>query len=507
MKKQKKTADTFQKIEVHFEQDLPEEEGAVSDLKINYKPDPPKQKSPEAGEIPDGEAFSAEEKQRAEEDDTADGADCLEQAVSEDRAESSSETGTAVRRRRYQTDETPRTGRKKKSHSRLKTVMLTIVLFVVATMLTFGYSLWREFSAAESVKGKEIEVTIEEGTSTREVAAKLKEAGVIRYEMPFLLKMYFSDYKGKLRYGTFQLNDGMCLSDIIKNMATGGALKKEASFTIPEGYTIEMTAAKLEKENIMTAQEFLTAVEKAAATFSYKDQLPEKEDVPYQLQGYIYPDTYFVSEGMTGDELTAKILEEFIRKFDTQRLEAAKKAGLTVEEVLIRASLLQKETEKPEEYATIAGVINNRLAKDMKLQFDSTAVYALTDGLYGIGRVTYKDLEVDSPYNTYKYKGLPVGPICSPSLEAIDGVLHPESHKYLYFQMDKTKNDGSNLFFETYEEHTAASSTTGTKNATTKEDAANAKGGTKKEGATDTKASAPKDGAAKTDDGVTKKPE
>ena len=129
---------------------------------------------------------------------------------------------------------------------------------------------------------------------------------------------------------------------------------------------------------------------------------------------------------------------------------------MSVEEVLIRASLVQKETERPEEYPMVAGVINNRLAQNMRLQFDSTVVYAMSEGMYGVERVLYDHLEIDSPYNTYKNDGLPVGPICSPSLEAIDGVLHPAEHNYLYFQTDQVKNDGSNLYFETYEEHAAA---------------------------------------------------
>lgn len=221
-----------------------------------------------------------------------------------------------------------------------------------------------------------------------------------------------------------------------------------------------MTASKLEKEGIMSAQEFLTAVTNAAVTSKYKDVLPKKKKVFYQLQGYIYPDTYYLSKDITGDQLVAKMLDEFDKKFDQTRQEKAKKLGMTVEEVLIRASLLQKETELPEEYPIIAGVIQNRLDKKMKLQFDSTAVYAITKGQYGIARVMYKDLKVDSPYNTYKHKGLPVGPICSPSLEAIDGVLNPQKNDYLYFQMDTVKNDGSNIFSKTYEEHKAASATT-----------------------------------------------
>ena len=341
----------------------------------------------------------------------------------------------------------------------IRNAILGLLVLVLVAGAVVSYPIGKEYFKEQSVTGKDIEVTIKKGSTSKDVGAILKKKGIIHYEAAFLLKLYFSDYKGKLRYGTFDLNDGMSLSKVIKELATQDG-QKENTFTIPEGYTIEMTANKLEKEGIMSAQEFLTAVTNAAATSKYKDILPKKKKVFYQLQGYIYPDTYYLSKDITGDQLVAKILDEFDKKFDAARQEKAKKLGMSVEEVLIRASLLQKETELPEEYPIIAGVIQNRLDKKMKLQFDSTAVYAITKGQYGIARVMYKDLKVDSPYNTYKYKGLPVGPICSPSLEAIDGVLNPQKNDYLYFQMDMVKNDGSNIFTKTYEEHKAASATT-----------------------------------------------
>lgn len=339
-------------------------------------------------------------------------------------------------------------------------VILAVGVVVLAVVLTFGFSIWREYSRTESTEGTPVEVTIEQGSSTRQVAKELKDAGVIRYETAFLLKIYFSDNIGKLRYGTFTLNDGMCLTDVIDTLVTGGAQKEEESFTIPEGYSVPMIAEKLEKEGVMSQDEFLTAVKNAAADFQYADMLPSADQVFYQLEGYIFPDTYYLSDDMTGDELVTKILDEFVQKFDEQRQQEAKALGMSMEEVLIRASLVQKETDRPEEYGMVAGVINNRLAQNMRLQFDSTVVYALTKGMYGIDRVLYEHLEIDSPYNTYKNDGLPVGPICNPSLEAIDGVLHPVKHNYLYFQTDQVKNDGSNLYFETYEEHAAAAATT-----------------------------------------------
>ena len=295
-----------------------------------------------------------------------------------------------------------------KSHPVRNAILGLLVLILVASAVV-SYPIGKEYFQEKSVAGKDIEITIEKGSTSRDVSAILKKKGIIRYEAAFLLKLYFSDYKGKLRYGTFDLNNGMSLGKVIKELATQDG-QKENKFTIPEGYTIEMTASKLEKEGIMSAQEFLTAVTNAAVTSKYKDVLPKKKKVFYQLQGYIYPDTYYLAKDITGDQLVAKMLDEFDKK--------------------------------------------------MKLQFDSTAVYAITKGQYGIARVMYKDLKVDSPYNTYKHKGLPVGPICSPSLEAIDGVLNPQKNDYLYFQMDTVKNDGSNIFSKTYEEHKAASATT-----------------------------------------------
>lgn len=373
------------------------------------------------------------------------------------------DAGTGTRKRRSASqngtgDDTP--GKNTKGSHVVKKGMIGLFILFLAVILTFGFSLWSEYARKDTENGTQIEVTISQGSSTRDVGAALKDAGVIRYEIPFLIKMYFSDYKGKLRYGTFRLSDGMSLDSIIKALATGGALKEEAAFTIPEGYSVKMIANKLEKEGIMSADEFLTAVENAAGTCPYAQNLPEKNQVFYQLEGYLFPDTYYLSENMTGDELVQKILEEFQQKFDQSRQEAAAAAGMSVEEVLIRASLVQKETERPEEYPTIAGVINNRLAQNMNLQFDSTVVYAMTGGLYGVERVLYDHLKTESPYNTYLNKGLPVGPICNPSLEAIDGVLHPEENEYLYFQTDAVKNDGSNLYFKTYEEHAAAAATT-----------------------------------------------
>ncbi len=344
-----------------------------------------------------------------------------------------------------------------------KRILLGIFFVAMSVMMTFGYSLWSEFSREDSDEGEEITVEIPKGSTTEAVAAILQDAGIIRYKTSFLAKVYFAKKKGSLRYGNFSLSKGMSLDTIIYELTKGGAKKEEITFTVPEGYSIEMIARKLEQEGIMDSEEFLSAVDEEADKTAFADELPPKDQVFYRLQGYLFPDTYRLSTGAGGKELVDKMLSEIAVKFDATRQKKAKELGLTVQEVLIRASLVQKETQKADEYAMVAGVINNRLARNMKLQFDSTTVYAMTNGLFGVSRVTYDDLRLESPYNTYYVKGLPPGPICNPGLEAIDGVLSPVKHNYLYFQVDTQKNDGSNLFFETYEEHVAASSTTAEK--------------------------------------------
>ncbi len=429
-------------------------------MEIKFKPDPEK-KNTEAGTLPEEkDAALSEDKNVMPLEETTNEENAGEPADDKG-AEPDSEEGRGADDSGDDTIlETVGEAVEKKPVRPWQKILLATGVVVLAVMLTFAFSIWREYARTESTEGTPVEVTIDQGSSTRQVAQELKEAGVIRYETAFLLKLYFSDNRGKLRYGTFELNDGMCLADVIETLVTGGAQEEEVSFTIPEGYSIPMIAEKLENEGVMSQDEFLTAVQNAAVNFQYADILPSADQVFYQLEGYIFPDTYFLSENMTGDELVAKILDEFAQKFDEQRQQEAEALGMSVEEVLIRASLVQKETELPEEYGMVAGVINNRLAQNMRLQFDSTVVYALTKGMYGVDRVLYADLEIDSPYNTYINEGLPVGPICSPSLEAIDGVLHPEEHNYLYFQTDQVKNDGSNLYFETYEEHAAAAATT-----------------------------------------------
>jgi len=159
---------------------------------------------------------------------------------------------------------------------------------------------------------------------------------------------------------------------------------------------------------------------------------------------------------MFGENADAhKIIDTLLAEFEKQynKVRDLLPDGMDMNEAIIRASLIEREAKLPAERSTISGVIQNRLDIDMRLQIDASVVYAISDGMYDVERVLYKDLEVDSPYNTYKHSGLPAGAICNPGMESIRAAMEPEEHKYLYYHTDTQKNDGSHIFSETFSQH------------------------------------------------------
>jgi len=355
--------------------------------------------------------------------------------------------------------------RRKKSNSSGKTFRLVrrvILLVVLVALVWVGIGMGREYFRKTVPGGKEVEITIDRGEGVSDITKKLKKEGLIRYGLPFIIKIYVTKSDDNLRYGTYSMSTGMSLDDIIAALTTGGAERDQFTLVIPEGYSAEMIAVRLEKQDIMSAEEFLSALENYSKEFAFDAFLPEAGTVKYRLQGYLFPDTYYLDEQVTPESLIQTMLANFEEHFNGERQRKAGELGMTVEEVLIRASLVQKETIREEEYPIVADVLQNRLDINMNLQLDSTVVYAMTDGMFGKERVYHSDLKYESPYNTYLHKGLPPGPICNPGIDAIDGVLNPDDNNYLFFQTDMSKDDGSNLYFETYEEHSSAQATTAT---------------------------------------------
>ncbi len=226
---------------------------------------------------------------------------------------------------------------------------------------------------------------------------------------------------------------------------------RTVTIMFPEGYSIDMMAKRLEDKKIFKADEFLTAVKK---TDLYKNdwiqEIPKVKGVKYRLEGFLYPDTYNIYKKSKPQDLIQKMLDNFEQKY--AQLDKSYKGKRSMYELAVMASIVEREASVEKERAMVSGVIENRLAKKMKLQMCPTVLYVTTKGLYNANKVYYSDLKVDSPYNTYKNKGLPVGPICNPGGSAWIAAMHPKKHEYLFYHTDGSGKD-THIFTKTYQEH------------------------------------------------------
>ncbi len=338
--------------------------------------------------------------------------------------------------------------------------IVCFVIYLVPKVTTRAYQMAKDFILQPSDEeriAKEVSITIPSGSSTREIARILKENGLVTNSDLFTIKAMINEYDGTFKMGDYSLNTSMSEDEIMEILKQGTKAQADIIFTIPEGYTTLKIAKKLEAENIIKAEEFLKAVEEGHYDYDFLSQIPTH---PSRLEGYLFPDTYFFRNGVTGEEIVSKLLSRFKNIYRTEYSIAASEKGYTMDEVITMASIVEKESKVPIERPVIAGVMYNRLNLSMPLQMDSTVNYAfeLKDGVDS-GRdekqVLLEDLKIDSAYNTYENAGLPIGPICNPGLDAIEAVLFPEHHEYVYFVL-KDATTGEHEFTRTHEEHVAA---------------------------------------------------
>ena len=278
-----------------------------------------------------------------------------------------------------------------------------------------------------STDSSEVVIEIPKGTATKQIGVILKENGCIKSEYTFYLRVKDSEYATKLNYGTFTLRKNMTITEIIDTLVNTRYIEKveTTKITFPEGYTIEQMAVSLEEKGIVSQEEFLNAVTEEY-DYEFIKYIPEGE-YKYKLQGFLFPATYEFEVGITARGVVDKMLKTFEERYTKVNSDYS-----NIFEVVTRASVIEKEVKLASERATVSGVISNRIEKGMLLEIDACVLYPLTDGLYDKYRVLYADLEIDSLYNTYKYKGLPVGPISNPGIASIEAALNPEEHEWLY---------------------------------------------------------------------------
>ncbi|HEY8394009.1 MAG TPA: endolytic transglycosylase MltG [Thermaerobacter sp.] len=297
--------------------------------------------------------------------------------------------------------------------------------------------------------GTAVTVTIPQGASTAEIARILYDKGLIRHPLAFRIRARQAKLDGRLKAGVYRLHAGMSTPEILDKLARGDILT--ARFTIPEGFTVAQIIDGLVEMGLVDRDGFRAALNEAARDWPY---LPEDAELREPLEGYLFPDTYQVPVGADGRVANPRIivramLERFEAAFDRRRRERARELGLSVHEVVTLASIIEREAKVPDERPLISAVYHNRLRLGMKLDADPTTLYAVGRTS---GPLTRRDLGVDSPYNTYRYPGLPPGPIGAPGLGSIDAALYPADTDYLYFVL-RPDGSGRHRFARTLEEH------------------------------------------------------
>lgn len=334
-----------------------------------------------------------------------------------------------------------------------------VALIALGMIIMDRYKEYREAYDAEltntsTTAGQDVKVVIPENASVKEIAHILYRKGLIKYEGAFVDRLQSSQFRGELKHGTYTLNTGMNTLEMMEIMSkedeTGGVIQK---LVVPEGFTIDQIAARCEKLDICTADEFINACKSVTRTkFPFLEDVPNGVAVRYRLEGYLFPATYDITKDTTAESLVYWMLDTFMVYYDDERQARAEELGLNSYQVVNMAAMIERECRVADERPVIAGVINNRLKDDMLLQIDSTVLYPITKGMYDKEEVLYEDLEVESRFNTYKYKGLPAGPICNPGIACIDAVLYPMEHDYYYYHI-VNEESGEHAFYRNYEDH------------------------------------------------------
>jgi peptidoglycan lytic transglycosylase G len=284
-------------------------------------------------------------------------------------------------------------------------------------------------------------VEVPQGAGTYVIGRHLVDAGVVRDMATFRAAVTLSGRGRHLQAGEYRFDRPMSARDVIEKLARGEVYLRPLTF--PEGLTIHQMADLYASKGFGQASEF----RKAAGNAGLVSALDPRA---HDLEGYLFPDTYNLSRRMTADQLVEKMVAAFEKALTPELRQQASARGLTMRQLVTLASIVEKETGRPEERPIIAGVYTNRLKIGMGLQCDPTVIYALDRAGRYTGNLTRADLQFDSPYNTYRYAGLPPGPIASPGRASLEAAAAPADVPYLYFV---SRNDGSHVFASTLEEH------------------------------------------------------
>lgn len=353
----------------------------------------------------------------------------------------------------------------------ISTLILWALVLVISVTLARILWLWADDVLALTKEERTASVTISDSDTMSQIAEKLASAGLVRYPKLFEVYCSVTDAREKISAGEFTLNGMYDYHAMINAMSGYSSDRKEVEVMIPEGYECRQIFELLERNEVCTVEELETAA-MSGDLGDYWFLEDVERDGPYCLEGFLFPDTYNFYTSDDPERVLRKLLRNFDYRFSDDMVDDIKDLNtwygeklaaygydedyirsqyLTIRDVVNIAAMIERETAGSGESATIASVIYNRLASPdyPYLNIDATIQYALGERK---ANLTYDDLEIDSPYNTYRNPGLPIGPISNPGLNSLNAALHPQDTDYFWYALD---TDGTHHFSQTQAEHEA----------------------------------------------------
>jgi len=329
--------------------------------------------------------------------------------------------------------------------------VLLVLLLIAAVALIYTYQDMLEAVNPAASEDFRI-IDIRSGSSAEAIASVLFEEGLIKNEFAFRLFVRRYNLGQGLIAGRYRLSPAMDLNQIVETILSGDIYTETKWFTIAEGLTVSEMAAILEEKGLVNRDKFLELTKYPSE--SLFEQFPilkeiDQNAVEYLLEGYLFPDTYEIYSDATEEDIIGLMLRRLDQVINAVNGERIAETGFSWHEILTIASLIEREVRVDHERKLVAGVIYNRLAIGQRLEIDATIQYALGESKEFL---IYSDLEIDSPYNTYRNDGLPPGPIAAPGEASIIAALKPEAVNY-YFYNYKYDGTGEHFFSKTYQEH------------------------------------------------------
>ncbi|MCX7779017.1 MAG: endolytic transglycosylase MltG [Patescibacteria group bacterium] len=326
----------------------------------------------------------------------------------------------------------------------MRKITVLISYLMIISLVVF---LYLDYQASKPM-GQNEETTIfiiTKGESLKKIGENLEKEGLIKDRNIFVLYSFLRNLRKKFLPGKYELKKSLSLKEIVEILTS--SLSREKKITIIEGWSVKEIAENLEQEGLVKKEDFLTKVQEVNQFREKYDFL--RDDKIKSLEGFLFPDTYRFYLETESEKIISKMLDNFDQKMTDELKEEIKKQGKTIFEIVTLASIIEKEVPLRKDKKIVADIFLRRLKNNLPLQADSTINY-LTGKK--VRRASLEDLKIDNPYNTYKYKGLPPGPISNPGLDSILAVIYPEKNDWWYFL---SKEDGTTIYSRTFEEHRA----------------------------------------------------